>query len=56
MVYVCKKHLIEGLRTIQVPHVNKVSSTKLFCRFCGDPAHYKLFTNKFISYKKQHII
>lgn len=44
MIYVCNEHLIKGVQTIQVPHVNKISSTKFVCQFCGKQVHYKLFT------------
>lgn len=43
MIYVCKKHLIKGIHSIQVPHVEEVSSTNLVCEFCGKGVRYKLF-------------
>ncbi|AZV43398.1 hypothetical protein BAOM_2789 [Peribacillus asahii] len=43
MIYVCKEHLIKGIHSIQVPHVEKASSTKFVCQFCRKEVNYKLF-------------
>lgn len=43
MIYVCKEHLIKGIHSIPVPHIEEVSSAKCVCEFCGQEVNYKLF-------------
>lgn len=43
MIYVCKEHLIKGIHSIQVPHIEEISSTKCVCEFCGQEVNYRLF-------------
>ncbi|MEW9668377.1 hypothetical protein ABLT31_05900 [Ammoniphilus sp. 3BR4] len=56
-VYVCRQHVIQGLRVTDTPHVAEVStSTKNHCTFCNEKAHFKLFYNRLVKQQKEALL
>ncbi len=44
MVKVCQKHMVDGLKVLDVPHVEILSdTTRNLCCFCNEKAKYLLF-------------
>lgn len=44
MVKICQKHMIDGLKIIDAPHVEILpDTTRNSCYFCGQKAKYILF-------------
>jgi hypothetical protein len=43
MLVVCKKHVKEGITCFDVPHVKKISDSKLTCLFCKEEANIEVF-------------
>jgi len=43
MLVVCKEHVKEGITCLDVPHVKKISDSKLTCSFCKEKAKIQVF-------------
>jgi hypothetical protein len=44
LLFVCKNHVVEGLKVTKVPHIKKVAnSSECKCSFCHDKAQFKLY-------------
>lgn len=43
MLVVCKEHVKEGITCFDVPHVKKISESKLTCSFCKEKAKIEVF-------------
>ncbi len=58
MVSVCPKHVKEGLHTLEVPHIAKLTNTQeqltaCKCAFCHLSADYRLFNERPFRKNKQ---
>ena len=42
MCKVCQKHVKEGLKDFDIPHVEKLPDCKGSCKFCHDTAEVKI--------------
>jgi hypothetical protein len=43
MLVVCKKHVKEGIKCFDVPHVKKIRNSKLSCLLCKEEAKIEVF-------------
>jgi hypothetical protein len=43
MLRVCPKHVKEALKSLCVPHVERMKDYKCNCSFCNDNAEIKIF-------------
>jgi len=43
MLVVCPRHVKDGLRNLDAPHVKKIKNYKCTCSFCNQKAVIKIF-------------
>lgn len=53
MCKVCQKHVKEGLKDFDIPHVEKLTVCKGSCKFCNDTAEVKIYYSQPLGIKPE---